>query len=190
MTETVRNRVLELLQALAHENRLKILGLVAAREYNVTDLAAALDLREPTVSHHLTKLHAADLVRMRRDGTTHFYGLNVGALQELNKRLQTKDRIASMGRDVEGNLKDKRVLQSFLQDKVLKEIPASRKKREVILNWLAAKFETDRQYSEPEVNTILKRHHEDAATLRRELIGYELLHRKNGIYWKPDATKS
>ncbi len=188
MAETVRNRVLELLQALAHENRLKILGLVASREFNVTDLAEALDLREPTISHHLSKLHAADLVRMRRDGTTHYYALNVGALQELNRRLQSKDRIASMGRDVEGNLYDRRVLQSFLKDEVLAEIPAARKKRDVILRWLAEKFEMGRRYTEPEVNALLRRHHEDTATLRRELVGCKLLCRERGVYWKPEPA--
>jgi hypothetical protein len=54
----------------------------------------------------------------------------------------------------------------------LKEIPASRKKRLVVLKWLAGKFEVRVQYPERTVNETLKPYHPDYATLRRELIGY------------------
>ena len=54
------------------------------------------------------------------------------------------------------------------QGERLKEIPASRKKREVILRWLAERFEVRRRYSEAEVNELLQRYHPDSATLRRE----------------------
>ena len=187
MTSSVRNRVLELLQALAHENRLKILGLVAVREYRVMELAAALSLREPTVSHHLAKLYNAGLVRLRPDGTTHYYALNVDALQELNRRLQSKDRVAIISRDVKADAARRRVLESYLDGDTLVEIPASRKKREVILDWLAEKFDPGREYPEREVNAIIKRHHEDAATWRRELVGGKRLQRERGIYWKTEA---
>ena len=43
------------LKTLAHESRLKLLGLLAEREYSVGELAELLDLKEPTVSHHLAK---------------------------------------------------------------------------------------------------------------------------------------
>lgn len=65
----------------------------------------------------------------------------------------------------------------------LKEIPASRKKRFVILKWLVNQFEESVNYSEAEVNQILKRFHPDCATLRRELVSYNLMQRERGIYW-------
>ena len=34
------------------------------------------------------------------------------------------------------------------------------------------------------LNDLLETYHEDVATLRRELIGYELLRRENDVYWK------
>jgi hypothetical protein len=34
------------------------------------------------------------------------------------------------------------------------------------------------------VNEILKKHNEDYATLRRELVEMGYLDRKNGVYWK------
>ncbi|MDB5097460.1 MAG: ArsR family transcriptional regulator, partial [Cyanobacteria bacterium RYN_339] len=67
----------------------------------------------------------------------------------------------------------------------LKEIPASRKKREVVLRWLADRFEIGPRYAEREVNEVIKRHHPDFATLRRELIGANLMQREAGEYWRP-----
>ena len=68
----------------------------------------------------------------------------------------------------------------------LTQIPASRKKRDVILHWLASHFEEDRRYKETEVNDLLQHYHPDSATLRRELIGAGLLERQDSIYWRPD----
>lgn len=71
----------------------------------------------------------------------------------------------------------------------LKEIPASRKKRLVILKWLASQFEAGVNYSELLVNEIIKRYHPECATLRRELIGYQLMQRENGVYWPLPEVK-
>jgi hypothetical protein len=34
------------------------------------------------------------------------------------------------------------------------------------------------------VNKVLQKHHWDSATLRRELIGYRMLKRQKGMYWR------
>ena len=43
-------------KALADANRLKIVGLLAGRSYSVEELAALLNLKPSTVSHHLSKV--------------------------------------------------------------------------------------------------------------------------------------
>ncbi len=63
-------------------------------------------------------------------------------------------------------------------------VPASRRKRQVLLAWLARWFDEDRRYPEPEVNTIIQRHYWDSATLRREMIGYRMMARENNVYWR------
>jgi hypothetical protein len=52
-----------------------------------------------------------------------------------------------------------------------------------VLTWLAGRFEPGRRYAEREVNEIIKRHHEDSATLRRELIDGGWMEREDGVYW-------
>jgi hypothetical protein len=81
------------------------------------------------------------------------------------------------------------VLQSFVTDDRITSIPSSRKKRFVLLKWLVEKFVCDRNYSEKEVNTLLKQHHEDCATLRREFIGYQMMSRDRSVYRRLPETE-
>lgn len=60
--------LLQFFKALADESRLKILGILANQECSVEELAALLQLKEPTVSHHLGKLKELNLVTMRSEG--------------------------------------------------------------------------------------------------------------------------
>lgn len=68
----------------------------------------------------------------------------------------------------------------------LKVFSKKEKKKIVILRRVAAQFELNRQYTEPEVNAILKAIWDDFATMRRYLIEYGYLDRtKDGkTYWK------
>ena len=62
-------------KALADETRLRILRLLAIREMCVCEVMAALDLTQPTASHHLGILENAGLVKDRKDGKWVFYSL-------------------------------------------------------------------------------------------------------------------
>jgi hypothetical protein len=176
--------LLRYLKALADESRLRILGILASGERSVEDLAAMLELRAPTISHHLALLRAVDLVEARADGTTRYYRLRPQSLSAINRAFSAPERLAAFARDEDASAWEQKVLRDFFEGERLKEIPASRKKRAVILRWLTERFETRRRYSEAEVNELLQRHHPDSATLRRELIGLGLLARASGVYWR------
>jgi DNA-binding transcriptional ArsR family regulator len=68
-------RASEFLKALAHENRLLMLCILAEGEKSVSELEAILDLRQPTVSQQLARLRADGLVSTRRDGKAIYYNL-------------------------------------------------------------------------------------------------------------------
>lgn len=186
MSQEEFQTLLQFFKVLADENRLKLLGILANGERNVEELAALLKLKAPTISHHLAKLKELDLVGMRSDGNTHYYWLNADALRTTNKLLLTPQKMASLVDDVEGDAWERKVLKDFFEGVRLKEIPASPKKRSVILKWLANQFEYGVFYKEAQVNEILQRHHEDSAYLRRELISSStsLMQRDKGIYWR------
>ena len=63
-------------KALADETRLKMLGLLAAREMCVCEVMVALDLTQPTTSHHLGILESAGLLKGRKEGKWVFYSLS------------------------------------------------------------------------------------------------------------------
>ena len=177
-------------KAMADESRLRIVGLLAERERSVQELAAALALKEPTVSHHLAILRAQGVVTARAEGTTRWHALDRAALERLSRRVlePTKARIVARG----GDASEDKVLQGFIAtDGKLKQIPASRKKRAVVLRWLMRSFSGGRHYSEAEVNALIQERHSDSATLRRELVGHRMLARKNRVYWRlPEAEWS
>jgi predicted transcriptional regulator len=184
MPEEDFQALLQFFKVLADENRLKLLGLLATKELSVEELAALLELRAPTVSHHLAKLKELNLVGMRAEGNTHIYWLNAEALRNTSKGLLSSEKMASLVDDVEGDAWERKVLKDFFEGERLKEVPASRKKRSVILRWLATQFEEATLYKEAQVNEIIERHHADTAWLRRELIAEKLMQRENGVYWR------
>jgi hypothetical protein len=184
MPEEQLQTLLQFFKALADENRLKLLGILANRECSVEELAELLRLKAPTVSHHLTKLRELGLVEMRADGNTHLYRLNAEGLRSLNKALLTPESVATLVEMKDSDAWERKVLRDFFEGQHLKEIPSSRKKRQVILKWLAAQFERERLYTEAEVNEVIKRHHPDWAYWRRELVGAGLMQREAGVYWR------
>ncbi len=176
--------MLQFFKVLADETRLKILGILANGEKSVEELAAQLALRAPTISHHLARLKKLDLIGMRAEGNTHIYWLNAETLRNTSKGLLSSEKMASLVDDMESDAWERKVLKDFFEGVRLKEIPASRKKRTVVLKWLANQFEPGVLYKEGEVNEIIQRHHADASSLRRELIGEKLMQRENGMYWR------
>lgn len=180
-TENLETLV-QFFKVLSNESRLKLVGILSQQECSVEELATLLNLKEPTVSHHLTRLKELHLVQMRPEGNTHLYQLNTAALHQLSQVMFTPDQMTALTHDIQEERWESKVLSNFLEGDRLKDIPASRKKRWVILKWLVHQFQPEATYSEAEVNTIIKRHHPDCATLRRELIGYQMMQRQNGIY--------
>ena len=66
--------------------------------------------------------------------------------------------------------------------------PKKSSDKSVIIKWLSQQFESNKKYSEKEVNKIVGQHHcfDDIALLRRELISRKYFHRENdgSKYWK------
>lgn len=69
----VLKRQSKVFKALADENRIKILKLLTIREMCVCEIMVALDLTQPTTSHHLRILENAGLVEYLRKGKWVFY---------------------------------------------------------------------------------------------------------------------
>lgn len=69
-------------KALADPTRRAILRLLDERDMTAGELAAQFDMSAPSVSHHLSTLKAANLVRARRDKQQIVYSLDATVVQE------------------------------------------------------------------------------------------------------------
>jgi hypothetical protein len=185
MPDTDLATLLAFFKAMANESRLRMVGLLAERERSVQELAELLELKEPTVSHHLAALKALGLVSARAEGVTRWHALQLEALTGLNRALLDQGGMGRLTQQVSSASWEDKVLASFVDaDGRLTTVPASRRKRWIVLKWLAEGFEAQRRYREAEVNEIIQRRHWDCATLRRELIGYGMMARDGGVYWR------
>lgn len=175
-------------KALADKNRLRIVGLLAQQERGVDELAAALDLRASTVSHHLSKLAEAGLVSSRAEGHFHLYSLDEAAIQANARRLLARGELRELaGPSTDADAWDRKVLATFLdEDGRVRQFPMQRKKFEVILRHAARDLAPGVDYSERELNAVLKRCSDDTATLRRGLVDHRILAREAGgaRYWR------
>lgn len=190
------NDLLSLLKALGDKQRLTMVGMMGEGERTVREMAAQLDLSEPTVSHHVSKLHRNGLLHLRMDGNQRFYRVNkkrVKALQAYVAEIDTppeapdiEDVDDSWIHELNWSKADKKVLLTYTANGRLVQFPAKEKKLLVVLRWLATQFEYDRTYTEKDVNAILSTIHEDYATLRRSLVEYGFMRREigGGDYWR------
>ncbi|MFW0181934.1 ArsR/SmtB family transcription factor [Rothia sp. CCM 9417] len=83
-TEAAQQQAL-LLKALADPSRLKLLSLLptAPETSCICDLIPAINLSQPTVSHHFKVLTEAGLVSRQKRGTWVHYSLVPGALEKI-----------------------------------------------------------------------------------------------------------
>ena len=182
-SEAQLDRLLEFFKALADQSRLKIIGLLAQQPRSGDELAAMLELSGPTISHHLQYLQHAGLVEARAQQYYSVYSLRVDTLHNMAKEILSTEKLSKVADDVDQDAFAKKVMQVYVVDGKLKQIPTQLKKVEVIIRWLAKRFEPGVMYTEKQVNEIIKPVHEDYATLRRELIDMHYLDRKSGVYW-------
>jgi len=185
MTEDMTSQLLAFFKALAHESRLRLLGLVAQREHSVQELASALGITEPTASHHLAMLRELGVVSRRTDGNTHWYAFVPDALSALAKQILSVEGVAKLAGPARPRGSSEAVVANFLDaEGKLTHIPAQRKKRYTVVAWLVRQLEEDRRYTEKEINAFLQRFHWDSATLRREFIINRMMAREKGVYWR------
>ncbi len=171
-------------RAFADPTRIRILGLLAERPMYGQELAKVLDVKPPTVSHHIAPLVMAGLVRVRRENNYHYYELDSDGIQHLAESIQHIAKLLFASNPLPPKSDERaRVVATFIKDGRLVSIPAQYKKRRYVMEELARAFEWGRLYDEKEVNAILKTFHDDFASLRRELVDQRIMMRENGRYW-------
>src|SRR5271168_4044097 len=121
MDERAPEIMLQFCKAMADESRLKMIGLLSGAEHSVQQLASMLNLREPTVSHHLAVLKQLELVRMRADGNFRWYRLNEEVLGKISRAVFRPENIARLAVTADARGFEGKVLDHFLDGDRLRE---------------------------------------------------------------------
>jgi len=183
LSEEQFDQLLRFFQVFSNESRLKIIGHLANGEKSVGELAGLLDLKEPTVSHHLSGLKDIGLVDVRAEGTMRIYRLNGKALEAMSKDIFAQTNLAALVRP-NAMTEEERLLRGWVKDGRIVYIPAQEKKKQILIHWLAQHIDPERRWTEKEFSEWLKQYNEDYATLRRYLVESGCMARENGIYWR------
>jgi len=69
--------------ALADPTRRKILTLLKAQDLNAGEIAEQFNMTKPSISHHLSILKQAELVRAQKYGQNIVYTLNISVFEEI-----------------------------------------------------------------------------------------------------------
>ena len=188
MSDEQFNRLLQFFQVFSNESRLRIIGYLANGDKSVGELAELLDLKEPTVSHHLAELKGLGLVNVRAEGNMRIYQLNGKALEAISKDIFAQPNLAKLV-DNRQLSEEERVLRTWVKNGRIVEIPAQEKKKQVLIRWVAGQIDPDRRWTEREFSEWLKQFNEDYAFLRRYLVDNHYMARENGIYWRTPESE-
>jgi hypothetical protein len=180
--------VLNFVKAMASAERLRVIGALARGRATQAEIAEQLHLPVRDVFNHLSFLAHVGVVS-ESDGV---YDLNEKGIESLARGEFGGKRPSYEAKD-EKKEDVRKVLRTFLKaDGTLKQLPPMGNKLLIILNFIVDAFAFDANYTEKEVNTILRRFHVDTAALRRYLVDNGLMAREGdgSRYWRVNNDAS
>jgi hypothetical protein len=157
---------------LADEHRLRVFAAVALGARTVDEIAERSGLDATEVQAGLPRLVGARLVTQAKGFQVSLDALRAAALLRPERERGAADATPD----------EQRVLRNFVVDGRLVRLPARHAQKQVVLGYVARRFDESRSYEEGEVNELLRDFHDDTASLRRYLVDEGLLERSGGVY--------
>jgi hypothetical protein len=174
--------MLDFVKAMSDPQRLRIIGLLSQASATRKEIAERLQLSPKDSLTHLGFLEFVGAIS-QTDGV---YTLNNDKLAVLAKEKLAEAR-PSYTPPEHLDEKSKKILKAHLNaDGSIKQVPLQPVKLRPILDYLIQFFEFDVNYTEKEINTIIRRFNEDTAGLRRDLVDAGMLARESdgSRYWR------
>jgi DNA-binding transcriptional ArsR family regulator len=180
------------LKALADSSRLLAVNALAERPHCVEELAQRLDIAPSTMSFHLRKLEAAQLVSKSQNQYYTVYALRPERLQaSLGElvRLGPKESESQKERRRVAQYREQ-VVRTFFHRGKLQKLPKQWKKQVIVAEEFLKDFDPGCDYSEKELSARLAERFPDYCTIRRILVDEGYLTRDGGIYRRVDKKES
>jgi DNA-binding transcriptional regulator YhcF (GntR family) len=175
---------ISIMKALADKSRLAIINSLLEHSQYVEEIAKRHGLAPSTVSFHLRKLEQAGLVSSHKE---QYYVVIQANVAIFDTTLREIVSAAPAGKELQNGRMDeyrRKVLELFFRHGTLEKLPAQHKKRLIVLEQFAGRFEAGRHYSEQEVTGLIKPLFDDYCTIRRLLVDEGLIHRQEAAYWR------
>ncbi len=167
----------EFLRLALDPTRLAVLGAAALGPVDVEAVATQLGVPVHRVERALGRLRTAGLI----DAASR---LDSDALRAIAGQLPGSAPADAAVFDGVWTSAEQAILARFFERDRLREIPATRGKRLVVLERIVQVFEPGLRYDETEVSRRLQLFHPDYASLRRYLVDEGLMTRADGSYWR------
>ena len=181
------HELLDFVKAMADVDRLRIIGVLAKRRANRSEIAGRLNMPLRDIVDHLAFLEHVGVISLKDN----LYELNTDKLEDLARTQLREEKPEYIPTpDLDG--KSRKVLASCLNpDGTIKRLPSQPAQLNVILDYLVQAFTPGVDYTEKEINTIIRRFHVDVSGLRRDLVDTGLLDRERdgSRYWRPNLPE-
>lgn len=175
---------LAIMKALADASRLAIVSSLLERPHYAEELAKRHALAPSTVSFHLKKLEQAGLIRSRKEQYYVVVAINEPLFDTTLREIVAAAPVQRAVQDERIGQYRRKVIDTFFRNGVLEKLPAQHKKRLIVLETFAQRFEPGRRYSESEVTGLIRPYFDDYCTIRRLLVDEQLVARDGTTYWR------
>lgn len=173
-----------IMKALADPSRLAIVNSLLESSQYVEELARRHALAPSTVSFHLRKLEQAGLVTSRKEQYYVVIRANEAIFATTLREIVSAQPAGRELQDERMAEYRRKVLDAFFRGGRLEKLPAQYKKRLIVLETFALRFEPGRRYSEQEVTGLILPLFDDYCTIRRLLVDEGLVSREGSSYWR------
>ena len=156
---------LAIMKALADESRLAIVHSLLEQPQYVEEIAKRHALAPSTVSFHLKKLEQAGLVSSRKEQYYVVIQANKAIFDTTLREIVTASPARKELQNERMHEYRSKVLSTFFRHGTLEKLPSQHKKRLIVLEQFAIRFERNHRYSEVEVSGLIRPLFDDYCTM-------------------------
>jgi predicted transcriptional regulator len=173
---------ISIMKALADSSRLMILNSLFEKPQYVEEISKRINLAVSTVSFHLKKMEEAGLVSKSKQQYYIIYEINKEIFNKTLEQFVRFDNIEKYAQEERIEEYKQKIIKTFFRGKKLFKLPSQNMKRWIVLEVILNKFVKEKEYTEQEVDAIIKSVYDDYCTVRRYFIDEKVMIRQGTIY--------